>query len=81
MGELRVESGGVGEWLELLLIAQLGRPLRAAFCVLGARLRAFPARGGEGAARRKIGLNNVIRPRNVIDSLGLTTGNMVECAK
>ena len=23
----------------------------------------------------------VIRPRNVIDSLGLTTGNMVECAK
>ena len=78
MGELRVESGGVGEWLELLLIAQLGRPLRAAFCVLGATSR-LPREGDEGAARRKIGL--VIRPRNVIDSLGLTTGNMVECAK
>ena len=61
MGELRVESGGVGEWLELLLIAQLGRPLRAAFCVLGATSRLLREGGGEGAARRKIGLNNVIQ--------------------
>ena len=52
MGELRVESGGVGEWLELLLIAQLGRPLRAAFCVLGATSR-LPREGGGAKGRQE----------------------------
>lgn len=52
MGELRVESGGVGEWLELLLIAQLGRPLRAAFCVLGATSR-LPREGGRRGGKKE----------------------------
>ena len=52
VGELRVESGGVGEWLELLLIAQLGRPLRAAFCVLGATSR-LPREGGRRGGKKE----------------------------
>ena len=53
MGELRVESGGVGEWLELLLIAQLGRPLRAAFCVLGAISRIPRERGWRRGGKKE----------------------------
>ena len=53
MGELRVESGGVGEWLELLLIAQLGRPLRAAFCVLGATSRIPRERGWRRGGKKE----------------------------
>ena len=54
MGELRVESGGVGEWLELLLIAQLGRPLN----VLNTMF----------VCPKNVVAAAVIRPRNVIEA-------------
>ena len=57
MEELRVEELGV----VCLLISFEGR-LEGRPFASWARLRAFPARGGgQGAARRKIGLNNVIQ--------------------